>query len=471
MRQAGRHELPVPVDGTSPVTPGDLVGPYRLIEPLGRGGMGEVWLAEDPTGAAGGAPRRVALKLLDPGLVDDREARARFAREVAAARLVTGPAVAALLDADVDADRPWLASAYVAGPTLDDHVARHGPLAAGALRSLGEALADALGSIHAAGVVHRDLTPRNVVLGPDGPRVVDFGIAWYPGARSITRTGSWIGTPAWMPPERLTSDAVTAASDVWSWGAVMAYAARGRPAVGEGTPDVAAQRIAHGVADLDGVPAWLVGWVEAALAVDPADRPTVGQLRTAMVGEPSRPPVTRPDALAPPQPQPQPQPQPTETTRQTDATRATEATQRAAPPPPSRRARTVRRSAAPTRRRDATRTGRHAGGPREVSGPRRIVRWASALAVLAAAAGVGLVADLLVIAIVLTVLVVAAVVLRVARESLPEGAKPVPPTWAVGLAGPVVLGVGTVQAFGPYGAVAALVGLAVIFLLLGGDIA
>ena len=202
--------------------------------------MGEVWLAEDPTGASGGAPRRVALKLLDPTRVDDPDARARFAREVEAARRVTGPTIAALLDADVDAPQPWLASAYVAGPTLADHVTAHGALGDVALRALGSALAEALVAIHAAGVVHRDLTPRNVVLGPDGPRVVDFGIAWYDGAASITQTGARVGTPSWMAPERLTHDEVTASGDVWSWGAVMAYAALGYPAVGGSGPEVVA---------------------------------------------------------------------------------------------------------------------------------------------------------------------------------------------------------------------------------------
>jgi serine/threonine protein kinase len=416
------------------VSPDHEIGPYRLIRRLGRGGMGEVWLAEDATGAAGGAPRQVALKLLDSGLTADRDARARFAREVAAARRVDGTFVAALLDADVEADQPWLASAYVAGPTLEDHVARHGALAEAPLRALSVALAEALVSIHAAGVVHRDLTPRNVVLGPDGPRVVDFGIAWFPGAQTITRVGSWVGTPAWMPPERLTSGDVTTASDVWSWGAVMAFAALGRPAVG-GSPEVAARRGTHdAVDDLDGLPGWLVPSVRAALAVDPGARPTAASLRAAVTGKPAR----QPDSVA-----------------------EAGARTRVAPPEVG----TVPRPA------EATRVFPHgAGARRRRRIDRGVARWASAALILGAAVAIGLTADLLIVVIALAVLVMLAVGLRLSREQLPEGVKPVPPTWAVGLAGPVALGLGLGRAFGPVGGVAALVALVVLFFLLGGDI-
>jgi serine/threonine protein kinase len=439
MGQAGRHEWSLVVDlAGPPVSQGDRVGPYRLIERLGRGGMGEVWLAEDPTGAAGGAPRRVALKLLDPDLVDDRDARARFAREVAAARMVRGTSVASLLDADIEADRPWLASAYVAGPTLEEHVARHGPLAAGPLRALGFALADALVSIHAAGVVHRDLTPRNVVLGPDGPRVVDFGIAWFQDAPPITRVGSWVGTPAWMPPERLAGDRVTTASDVWSWGAVMAYAARGRPALGGTSPDVAAQSAPRGDREVAGVPGWLVVTVRAAMADDPAARPTAAQLCAAMTGGSPPQPDTVPDGVAP--------------------------TRVASPP-----LRTVPQPADPTSVPDRPGQARRRGVDRPRV-DRRVARWLSAAFVLGAAVAIGLVADLLVSVIATAVLVMVAVGLRLARERLPEGARPVPPTWAFGLAAPVVLGVALAQVLGPLGGAVALLVLIALFVLLGGDI-
>lgn len=401
------------------------VGPYQLVERLGRGGMGEVWLAEDPTGAAGGAPRRVALKLLDPGLVDDAAARARFAREVAAAGRVSGPTVAPLLDADVEAPQPWLASAYVAGPTLDQHVERHGPLGPGPLRALGEALADALVHIHAAGVVHRDLTPRNVLLGPDGPRVVDFGIAWFAGAPPVTQAGSWVGTPSWMPPERLTGGPDTAAGDVWSWGAVMAYAARGWP-VASGPADASARKVMAGDLDLRRLPPWLEGPLRAALATDPAARPTAAALRAAMSAGVA-PAVTVPEGVPPTAVEPGP-----------PATRV-------APPEPV--------------------AGEGAGVERAVA------RWLSALAVLAVAAVVGLLADLLVTVIVVAVLVVTAVGLGLAREQAPVEARPIPPTWAVGLAGPLALGVGVAQIVGPIGGVAVVLALIALFFLLGGDIA
>lgn len=415
------------------------VGPYRLVERLGHGGMGEVWLAEDPTGAAGGAPRQVALKLLAPGLVADADARARFQREVDAARRIRSACVAMLLDADVDADQPWLASAYVAGPTLDEHVSRHGPLAGGPLRALGAALAEALVSIHEAGVVHRDLTPRNVVLGPDGPRVVDFGIAWFAEAEEITQVGSVVGTPAWMSPERLRHGPVTAASDVWSWGAVMAYAARGLPTWVDAGPD-AVTRAGPGGAEGDGVPSWLDAVVTAAMADDPRARPTARHLYDCMVQGAAPLPPTAGDTVPP-------------TRVEAGATTALA---------PAAGGTRVFRFGQAAR---ATTTTPSRG----LRNRRWLVRWVSGLVVLGAAAAVAAVADLLLTVILVAVMLLVAVAMGLAGESRPAGVKPVPPTWGFALGGPLALGVGVAQVVGPWGGVGAVVALVVLFFLIGGD--
>jgi hypothetical protein len=414
---------------------GDVVGPYRLVEPLGRGGMGEVWRAEDPTGASGSAPRLVAVKLLDARLARDPAIRARFGREVAALRKVTSRYVAPLLDADVDADVPWLASAYVAGPTLAEQVERYGPLADAPLRALGRALAEALTGIHAAGVVHRDLTPRNVVLGPDGPRVVDFGIAWFPGAVRVTQAGSSVGTPAWMAPERLPSGQATAASDVWSWGAVMAYAALGRPMTGPMTgPMSRAPAVPGGASiphDLAELPVWLARWVRAATADEPGVRPTAAELRAVMTSTAA------------------------DETLEVTATRDLDVTREVGATAPAGRTRVFDVDGAPP-------STRYAGS--------RLAWWGSAAAVVAAAAAIGALTGPLASVMVTAVLVVVALALHYKRSQRPDGARPLPPTWAVGLASVVVLGVGLVHAFGPVPGVVALVILVVAFVALAGDI-
>jgi serine/threonine protein kinase len=407
------------------------VGAYRLVEELGRGGMGEVWLAEDPTGAAGGAPRRVALKLLSADLAGDPQFQARFGREVAAARRVHGSSVATLLDADLEADPPWLAAEYVAGPTLAEHVAQHGALGESPLRALGAALADALVSIHAGGVVHRDLTPRNVVLGPEGPRVVDFGIAWYPEASTITQAGSVMGTPAWMAPEQLTDDVATAASDVWSWGAVMAYAARGRPAVSASRPEVALHRLAQGQLDLDGLPDWLDPWVRSTMAADPTARPTPEQIRAWITGRAAPSAETVPELLE-----------------------QTWLVPTVAGPVPD----------------EATRVLQHA---EDVALERRsslaAARWGSALVLVAAALAVGLMAELLVVALVTVVLIVVGVFVMLVRDRNPEKGVGIPPTWSFALAAPVALGAGLSTVIGIFGALIAIVVLLVAFIAFGGD--
>ena len=248
----------------------DRIGPYRVVRPLGRGGMGEVYLAVDER--PGAAVAQVAVKVLRPELQADEGFRRRFARELGAVRRVHGRSVARVLDANLEAARPWIATEYVPGPTLG---AARGDVD---LHALAAGLARALADIHAAGVVHRDLTPANVLLGPDGPRVVDFGIAWFDDTTTLTRTGMVLGTPAWMAPEQLGDDRTTPASDVWAWGAVLVFAAAGHPPVRGSRPEVLQVRAARGKLDLDGVPDWLHPLVARALDPDPGRRPTAAQL-------------------------------------------------------------------------------------------------------------------------------------------------------------------------------------------------
>jgi serine/threonine protein kinase len=178
--------------------PGDpqVIGPYPLLGQLGSGGMGRVFLGL----SAGG--RRVAVKVIRAELAADPEFRARFRREVAAARTVSGMFTAVVVDADVDAPAPWLATAYVAGPSLAQAVDTHGPLPAHSVTALAGGFAGSLATIYAAGVVHRDLKPSNVLLADDGPRVIDFGISRAAEATSLTGTGLVVGSPGFMSPEQ-----------------------------------------------------------------------------------------------------------------------------------------------------------------------------------------------------------------------------------------------------------------------------
>lgn len=288
-------------EGAEATGPGHI-GPYRVLRPLGSGGMGEVYLGVDER--PGAAVAEVAVKVLRPELQADDGFRRRFARELDAVRRVHGRSVARVLDANLQAAQPWIATEYVPGPTLRDARSEVD------LHALAAGLARALADIHAAGVVHRDLTPSNVLLGPDGPRVVDFGIAWFDDTTTLTRTGMVLGTPAWMAPEQLGDDRHTAASDVWAWGAVLAYAATGRPPVAGSRPEVIQVRAARGELDLDGVPDWLRPLVVQALDPDPGRRPTAEAL-AAELGVPTDveltqvlertwvPAAARPTGLAP----------------------------------------------------------------------------------------------------------------------------------------------------------------------------
>ncbi|MFE4994615.1 serine/threonine-protein kinase [Streptomyces mirabilis] len=250
--------------------PGDPshIGPYRIVGRLGAGGMGTVHAGVTSDGM------RVAVKVIHPEQAQEPEFRARFRREVELSSRVTGPHLIPLLAADPDAQTPWLATAYVPGPTLNQHVLAHGPLAEGSLYAFATATAQALAAIHAVGVVHRDVKPQNVLLTPAGPRVLDFGIAHAADGTSVTRTGVMTGTPGWISPEQYRQGTAGPAGDVFAWGALVAYAATGRLPFGAGAPDVVAFRVMSSEADLDGVPAPLRRTVEKALVQEPGDRPS-----------------------------------------------------------------------------------------------------------------------------------------------------------------------------------------------------
>jgi eukaryotic-like serine/threonine-protein kinase len=266
----------------APLQPEDpsQVSGYVLRARLGAGGMGRVYLSSTPGG------RPVALKLIRPDFANDPEFRRRFGQEVQAAQRVNGVYTAQLIDAGPDGETPWLASAYVPGPSLADAVREHGPLPTSVVRPMIAAVALSLEAIHLAGVVHRDLKPHNIILAADGPRVIDFGVSRAFEGTYITVSGSPIGTPAFMSPEQ--ADGVPAAppSDVFSLGAVMYFAATGRSAFGEGQMLTVLRRVSDAKFDLTGCPAELRSLVEACLAKDPAPRPTTAEVVAACGGAP-----------------------------------------------------------------------------------------------------------------------------------------------------------------------------------------
>lgn len=254
-----------------------VAGPYRLLKRLGAGGMGQVFL-----GRSRGS-RLVAVKVVRPELAVDPGFRRRFAREVAAAQRVGGFYTAHVVDADPAADPPWLATAYIPGPSLHQAVAGHGPLPERALGLLTAGLAEGLAAVHDCEMVHRDLKPGNVLLAADGPRLIDFGIARAVEDTHLTSTGMAIGTPGFMAPEHLLGNRAGPASDVFSLGVVIAYAATGRPPFGSGIPHTVNYRVVHERPDLSGLPASLSSLVEDCLAKDAALRPTVEQVLDRVV--------------------------------------------------------------------------------------------------------------------------------------------------------------------------------------------
>jgi len=267
-----------------------LIGPYRVVRRLGSGGMGHVFLGRSPGG------RLLAIKVIRPELAGDAEFRTRFQREVAAARSVSGLFTAPVVDADLDAQVPWLATAYIAGSSLAETVTRHGPLPAASVLALAAGLAEGLLAIHSAGLVHRDLKPSNVLMADDGPRVIDFGISRAMEASTVTNTGMVVGSPGFMSPEQAEGLEVGPPSDVFSLGAVLAFAATGEGPFGSGSSAALIYRLVHNPPDLSRAPAATRSLIERCLDKDPGRRPSPHQL-LAELGEASLVPGWLPEAI------------------------------------------------------------------------------------------------------------------------------------------------------------------------------
>ncbi|WEO96089.1 serine/threonine-protein kinase [Streptomyces sp. FXJ1.172] len=261
-----------PGAGTEAELP-EYAGQYRLESCLGSGGMGVVHLARSTSGL------KLAVKVVHAEFARDPEFRGRFRQEVAAARRVSGAFTAPVVDADPEAERPWMATLFIPGPTLSQYVKRNGPMPAAQVRRLMAGLAEALRDIHRVGVVHRDLKPSNVLLAEDGPKVIDFGISRPKDSELRTETGKLIGTPPFMAPEQFRRPReVGPAADIFALGSVLVHAATGRGPFDSDSPYVVAYQVVHDEPDLTGVPETLAPLVLRCLAKEPEDRPTPDEL-------------------------------------------------------------------------------------------------------------------------------------------------------------------------------------------------
>ncbi len=282
--------------------PADLtVGGYRLLTKIGEGGMGVVHLAQASDGA------RVALKVLRPHIIGDDEARERLSREVASLRRVTSPRVAEIIDADPWGETPYVATRYVPGLSLHQHIRERGPVTGADLRWFAAGLAEAVIAVHQVGVLHRDIKPSNVLLEGRSPVLIDFGLARLAEDPRLTHTGWLLGTPGYLAPEILYGEDATTASDVHAWAATLVFAATGRPPFGTGPAMAIMDRVRRGEHDLTGVPADLLPLVRQGLAADPEDRPSTGAVLAELRPDPrpERDELTLPWMLAgPPDPDP-----------------------------------------------------------------------------------------------------------------------------------------------------------------------
>ncbi|MBE2999285.1 serine/threonine protein kinase [Nocardiopsis sp. HNM0947] len=277
-RHFDRNRLP---PGVAPTAPGDpeQIGPYRIVGRIGAGGMGVVHAGLDAQEGC------AAVKTVHPHIAADPDFRARFAREVDLVARVDAACTPGFLGADVEAEAPWLATEYVPGLTLGQYVRGNGPLTGGRLTAFAAGSAEALTAIHAAGVVHRDLKPGNVILSPGGPKVLDFGIARAVDATALTATGGLFGTPGWIAPEQYAGEDATDRSDLFAWAGLVLFAATGSEPFGRGAVDEVARRTRTEEPDTGDLPVELAEIVDRAFAKNPADRPTAEEALATLMGE------------------------------------------------------------------------------------------------------------------------------------------------------------------------------------------
>lgn len=266
-----------PLDQNDPTT----IGEYELLGRLGEGGFGVVYLAQ------GNDEVEVAVKVLRPELSRNLEVRERLRREALLAQSIVSARVAKLISSDIDTERPYLVMERVDGSTLDEHIGRRGPLRGALLTSVALAVAEALDDIHRSGVLHRDLKPSNVMIGSDGVKILDFGIAAVKEAADFTQAGVILGSAVWMSPEQIIGSDIGEWSDVFAMGLVLAYAALGRHPYGEGRPEAVMYRIDNGVPDLSGIPDPLHGLIASMLTRDPASRPSASTFVSVLSGQTS----------------------------------------------------------------------------------------------------------------------------------------------------------------------------------------